>query len=323
MHITVAICTWNRADLLYQTLQQLHKLRIPPQVEWDLVVVNNNCTDDTDQVISAHAGHLPLKRLFESTPGHTHARNCAIQAATGELIVWTDDDVLVDAGWLEGYAAAAARWPDASFFGGPIAPWFAAPPPDWIKQAWPLLSDSFAIRDFGNESFVCDDRHLPFGANFALRGDVQRSYPYDTRLGLKPGDAIRGDETCLLRQMMADGHHGRWVPESRVRHYVPLQRMDYQYVREFYRSMGRNMAIRWRQGQARSASEAPSWLTLRKWRAELRYQLRRRICGPRTWVEDLIIAERCRGRWEEFRRAKRAPTIQPNVQESAATGGTP
>jgi hypothetical protein len=52
MHVTVAICTWNRAGLLAQTLEQMRQLVIPPGVTWELIVVNNNCTDDTDQVIA-------------------------------------------------------------------------------------------------------------------------------------------------------------------------------------------------------------------------------------------------------------------------------
>src|SRR5262249_56770240 len=57
--LTVAICTWNRAGLLDQTLGRLRELEIPPGTEWELLVVNNNCTDDTDAVVARHAGSLP------------------------------------------------------------------------------------------------------------------------------------------------------------------------------------------------------------------------------------------------------------------------
>ena len=62
---TVAIATWNRAKLLDRTLTEMHRLRIPPSVEWELLVVNNNCTDQTDTVISNHKKYLPIRRLFE------------------------------------------------------------------------------------------------------------------------------------------------------------------------------------------------------------------------------------------------------------------
>jgi glycosyltransferase involved in cell wall biosynthesis len=95
MVITVAICTWNRAALLDQTLAEMRNLRVPKGVDWELLVVNNNCIDDTDEVIAKHADKLPLRGLVEPKPGHSNARNRAMREARGEDVVWTDDDVRV------------------------------------------------------------------------------------------------------------------------------------------------------------------------------------------------------------------------------------
>ncbi len=78
MNVTVAICTWNRAKLLDQTLTRMQQLRIPANVAWELLVVNNNCTDDTDAIIAGHESALPLRRLFEPKPGLSNARNFAV-----------------------------------------------------------------------------------------------------------------------------------------------------------------------------------------------------------------------------------------------------
>lgn len=77
MNLTVAICTWNRAALLDWTLARMRELRIPDGVEWELLIVNNNCTDQTDAVIARHAGVLPIRRIFEVNPGLSNARNRA------------------------------------------------------------------------------------------------------------------------------------------------------------------------------------------------------------------------------------------------------
>ena len=74
----------------------MRKLQIPDGVDWELLVVNNNCTDKTDEVIARHSEVLPLRRLLELKPGLSNARNCAVEAAQGQLLIWTDDDVLVD-----------------------------------------------------------------------------------------------------------------------------------------------------------------------------------------------------------------------------------
>ena len=56
--LTVAICTWNRCHLLQQTLEEMTKMTVPTGVDWELVVVNNNCSDATDEVIASFARRL-------------------------------------------------------------------------------------------------------------------------------------------------------------------------------------------------------------------------------------------------------------------------
>src|SRR5947207_1258016 len=122
MLITVAICTFNRAESLRRTLDSLVGMRLPEKLDWEVVVVNNNCTDSTDEVISVFAERLPIRRTFEPQQGHTMARNRAVKEARGEYIVWTDDDVIVAREWLAAYAEAFHQWPEAAVFGGPIIP---------------------------------------------------------------------------------------------------------------------------------------------------------------------------------------------------------
>src|SRR3954466_10143738 len=110
MLVSVAICTWNRAENLDQTLAGLRGLHVPADVEWELLVVNNNSTDATEEVIARHTAQLPLRRLFERKQGLSNARNCAAAAARGDLLLWTDDDVLVDPDWLAVYVDSARRW---------------------------------------------------------------------------------------------------------------------------------------------------------------------------------------------------------------------
>ena len=107
MKVTVLICTWNRAGYLDHCRGAMRMLEIPAALQWELLVANNNSTDNTDQIIARHAEWLPIGRLFEPKAGKSHAANLGIHHATGELIICTDDDVLVSPGWLSAYLAAA------------------------------------------------------------------------------------------------------------------------------------------------------------------------------------------------------------------------
>lgn len=242
MKLTVAICTWNRADLLDQTLAEMRRLRIPEGVEWELLVVNNNCTDHTDEVLARHAGHLPLRRLLEPKQGLSHARNCAVTAAAGELILWTDDDVLVDPEWLAEYVAAARRWPEALFFGGTIEPWFEVEPPAWIRRNLIDLSGPFAINRRGGAVRPLAEGERVNGANMGFRREVFDTDRFDVSLGRMADSLISGDETEFFDRLMSRGSSGIWVGSARVRHFIPRARITRAYIAAWFRGYGATLA---------------------------------------------------------------------------------
>src|SRR5262245_36357876 len=101
--VTVAICTWNRAAVLRRTLDSFMS-RVPPRdAPWRLLVVNNNCTDNTEDVVREFSNRLPIVSVFEPAPGLSNARNCALREANSHYLVFTDDDVLVSPGWLAAF----------------------------------------------------------------------------------------------------------------------------------------------------------------------------------------------------------------------------
>ena len=114
MFVTVGICTFNRAESLRRALDSLVAIRVPNDLAWEIVIVNNNSTDCTDEIIGEYIGRLPVRREFEPRPGKSNALHRAIDVAKGDYIIWIDDDVVVDAGWLTAYADAFWRWPEAA-----------------------------------------------------------------------------------------------------------------------------------------------------------------------------------------------------------------
>jgi glycosyltransferase involved in cell wall biosynthesis len=295
MRVSVAVCTWNRSQLLQQSLEQMTHLIIPPGLEWELLIVNNACTDATDHVIGSFLPRLPLRRLIEPSPGLSHARNLAVGEARGDYILWTDDDVLVDENWLAAYVEAFQRWPRAVFFGGPVQPYFAEPPPAWLSSAWRIAADAYALRDLGHESlsFTGGDC-IPYGANFAVRTKEQRQYRYDPSLGHRQERKIGGEETQFARELISKGYDGKWVPEAAVRHYISAERMSRRYLRSYYFGHGQSLA--WT--SARTGPSLPSmlrrfWKALRK---EVKYRWHCIMSPPDIWMRHLIAASIAWGR---------------------------
>ncbi len=283
MNITVVICTWNRANLLDQTLDAMHRLKIPEGILWELIVVNNNCTDTTDEIIAYHSENLPVVRVFEAQKGLSNARNAGVSAAKGDYIIWTDDDVIVDEDWIAAYVAAFREHPEASIFGGPISPWFEGSAPAWMEQSWPIIKDTYATRDLGGESFALTNDHLPYGANFALCTTEQKKHIFDPNLGLVHGKILVGEETKVLTNVLKKGGTGWWVPGARVRHWIPRSRQNLKYIRRYFIGFGRSMSREKRLDSVRWYSK-PWWLWLLAVQNECLYLLTRCFCGSDVWM---------------------------------------
>ena len=290
MRFTVAICTWNRASLLVRTLDRLAQAR-PPAAAWELIVVDNGSTDDTAAVLHRFVRRLPLRVVVEPELGLSNARNAAVSEASGEYILWTDDDVLVDEHWLLAYESAVARWSDAAVFGGPIRPAFEVPPPAWLENVWEDVADAFAVRDLGTEPCPFDgERQMPYGANYAVRTREQRRIPYDPALGRKGTGGRLGEETALILALLREGAAGWWVPEAIVNHWVPRSRQRISYLRRYFAIVGATYGALPR-GRRERASLVQKLL-----RAECAYRMARLSGDSRRWVRPMIEASLVWGR---------------------------
>jgi glycosyltransferase involved in cell wall biosynthesis len=304
MKVTVAICTWNRARLLDQTLAEMQKLRAPSGVQWEILVVNNNCCDDTDGVIARHSKRLPLRRLFESKPGKSYACNLAITEASGELILWTDDDVLVDPGLLDGYVEMARAWPDAAFFAGAIEPWFESKPPRWIRRHLASLKGVYVIADHSPEVRPLRQGEAVYGANMAFRSSVARQFSFNVNLGRIQGQLLGGDDTELVQRVTQSGYYGVWVPGARVKHFIPGERLTLSYVQKWYRDAGRNLVRRGSLGPCPSLLGAPRWAVV-QYNIELAKSFLLSPGKGRRWLRAFTQAARLKGLIEESRELKR------------------
>jgi glycosyltransferase involved in cell wall biosynthesis len=305
--VTVAICTRNRAELLASTLHRIADCVVPPGMHLDVLVVDNGSTDATPAVLEVARRRLPLRWTAEPRPGASYARNRALAEATGDVILWTDDDVLVSDGWLAAYSEAFARWPDAAFFGGPIEPLFVGRAPMWLTAASQLLDGPLARRELGPHPRQFNPAVLPYGANLAMRRAAQVQFGYDVRLGPAPDRAFGGEETDLMRRMLEAGMQGWWVPEARVQHVIPKSRQTTRYIRRYYESYGTTLVSdrTHRDVASRAGSKVlrrPLWVWRDAIAAEARYRASRLSAPPEVWVRHLVSASVVWGQWQALGR---------------------
>jgi len=241
--VSVLVCTWNRAALLKETLASLAAMKVSPAIRWDVVVVDNNSSDDTRAVVdrAARAFPVPVRYVFEPQQGKSFAMNAGLRAGTAPIVAFTDDDVRLDPGWLTSCVEAFRDDPSISYVGGPVHPIWDAPCPAWFERTGTILWGTLAILDYGSAPFVFEEqRKIPLGANFALRRDLVHAIGgFDTSLGRNGDGVLLGQEIpeffARARRVQA---RGAYVPSMRVEHHVPARRLRPGYFRRWWYGKG-------------------------------------------------------------------------------------
>lgn len=242
---TVLIPTYNRAALLDETLGSLRRMQIAAGRRWNAIVIDNNSSDPTRDVVERHAADfpVPLRYLHEGRQGRSNALNAGIAAADGDVIAMTDDDVGVDEGWLEAACAALLDTTDPSiaYAGGPVTPIWETDPPAWLDLTRGDLWGTIAIQDHGDRPFVYDEaRKVPLGANMAARRSLFDAVgTFRADLGRSAGRLVLGQEVPeLLMRTRAAGLRGVYLPGMRVRHHIPARRLQRTYFRRWWFGKG-------------------------------------------------------------------------------------
>lgn len=233
--ITVLIATYNRAPLLMRTLDSLARLRSTRT--WEVLVVDNNSTDETPRVVAKRAGNYPvvLRYVFERQQGKSVALNTGIARSTGRVIAFTDDDVDVTPEWLEASVQPLFARTDIDYTGGPVRPMWEAPKPAWLDERG-NLGGTIAVKDHGDTAFVFEERRrTPLGVNMTVRRSlIERIGGFRPDLGRR-GSSLLGQEQaeffCRSRQI---GARGLYVPQAVLYHFVPAARLTRSYYRRWW-----------------------------------------------------------------------------------------
>jgi glycosyltransferase involved in cell wall biosynthesis len=168
--LSVIICTWNRADPLERTLASLGLQKQVDLAAVEVIVVDNNSKDDTRQRVDRCAADWPPGSLcyaFEPRQGKQFALNRGIAMAHGELLAFTDDDILFDEGWLHAAQRVFAD-PAIDLAGGrTLLAWPEGGPPEWYADEMMAVVGGV---DLGSTALLpAPPDYAPAGANLVAR----------------------------------------------------------------------------------------------------------------------------------------------------------
>jgi hypothetical protein len=241
--VSVVLCTRNpRWEVFDRVLAALAKQTLPPEA-WELLVVDNG-SDPPLGPAALPGGEVRCRTVVEPAIGLTAARVRGINEATGDLLVFVDDDNLLDPRYLAEAAAIAETRPDLGAYGGRISPEFASTPPAWLEPFRAHLAlVEFARDAWSRETFPHDV--LPCGAGMCVRRLLAvawaRAAAADPRrMGFgRAGDSLASaEDTDMALSCIDSGYATGRFTALHLTHVIPAGRLEFDYQLRLARGLG-------------------------------------------------------------------------------------
>jgi glucosyl-dolichyl phosphate glucuronosyltransferase len=242
MVVSVIISTYNRCKSLGTTIASVLS-QAPDAPSFEVIVVNNNSTDDTAVVIKSFAAReTRVRYVFERRQGLSHGRNAGLAVARGEFILFTDDDVVVSATWVRDFYDAFLRYPDADFIGGKVLPTWEREPEAWLDATMSPL----ALQDMGTEPLKVtqENPRCLIGACLGIRQSAFDKAGLFDPTTQRVGDGVGSiEDSDWELKVWRQGGWGVYVPDIVCTTEVPAQRMAKSYHRKWHLGHGKFHAL--------------------------------------------------------------------------------
>ena len=211
MDISVIICTCSRYQSLLKVLNSLETMIIPPQIQWEIVIVDNGSTDGTAALCNGFVSKDPEKYVYinESRVGKSNALNKGIRAARGNIYAFTDDDCVVDQSWLKTIISEYNLDPKLAVLGGRVELY------SHCDKPLTLATGSEKV-EFSSPRMLFPDP-LIIGANMAARKEVFAAVgDFDVLLG--PGTNAVAEDVDLVYRAYRKNFKVVYIPSVVVYH---------------------------------------------------------------------------------------------------------
>jgi glycosyltransferase involved in cell wall biosynthesis len=232
--VSVIVCCYNSALRLQQTLQYLSLQQLKNNVCCEIIVVDNNSTDNTaveaQRIWNILQSDIPFKVVAEPQPGLSAARKKGVDTASFDYIIFCDDDNWLDKNYVQVVYDFFEVNAEYAVVGGQISPAFEEGfiVPDWFEE----YKSGYAIGEQGKEG----DRTawgLIWGAGIGLRKLVYKSVINETLPSLlsdRKGKELSsgGDSEMCLRIVIA-GYKLYYTRQLQLKHFLPSNRLEESY----------------------------------------------------------------------------------------------
>ena len=236
MNISVVVCTHNRSQSLAVALESLASQKFAASADWEILVVDNNSTDNTREVAERFINLYPdrFRYIFEARQGKSYALNTGIENAQGDIFAFTDDDIVAEPTWLENLTSAFAQQTCMGVSGRTLPEkGFTSPP--WLNAKQVYAMAPVAIFDLGIERHEINES--PFGNNMAYRKTVFEKYgAFRVDLGPRAGCSSpqKNEDSEFGSRLLSAKEQLLYEPAAVIYHAVPARRIQQSYFLEWW-----------------------------------------------------------------------------------------
>lgn len=242
--ITIAICTYNRAGYLKDTLDDLAEQNVGLN-EFEILVVNNNSKDGTETVCEIFSKTNPghnFRYVKEVNQGLSFARNRAAREAQTPVIIYIDDDVKLPQNFVQTALIYIEKRTSTMCAGGRIEVSFDDASPDWIPDE---LMPMFGLHDLGDEDQFYPPTNFPRGGNMMIRKSIFDVFGYfDTHLGRTGNQLLGSEEKHFFEKLRKNGVEMHYWADLKLTHRIGSNRLEKEYLEEQSVGIGRSERMR-------------------------------------------------------------------------------
>lgn len=282
--ISVVLCCHNSAERLPETLRHLSEQRVPEDLTWEILVIDNASTDDTQKQVeefSARYPQLAVRVVNEPRLGQGYARQRGVSEAAYDTILFVDDDNWLESDYVAILAETLRQHPEISALGGTSSACCEGPEPSWLSkyQGW------YAVTGIPQDQACLTEETFLWTAGTAFRRqalECVRALGLPFLVSGRRGDTLDGGEDHELCHLvrLAGGKLYR-CSAMHFRHYLPARRLTWEYLRRLHYAAGL-VSVRldvYRNGYTRRSSAWPAWM-LGSWSAQMANVCLRILCHP-------------------------------------------
>ena len=234
--ISLVICTYNRDKYLPKVLQSILN-QTCDYSEFEIVLVNNNCTDTTEQICVSFQEkypHIDFNYIIENQQGLSYARNRGYKESKYELIAYLDDDAFISKNYVEEILKIFKADPKIDALGGKIHLDFEVEEPAWSNK---YINSILGYYDKGDSPLIYNKSDYPRGSNMIFKKNILEGINgFNVNLGRTGKNMNGGEEKDIFLRLYDLNKNVVYRPNVLVYHTVPEARLQMPFVRK--QSMG-------------------------------------------------------------------------------------